>query len=89
MRSPVIMEGPGTGASEDASRALIDPRIAEVGGHRKSTKDTYDFPGMQDDTTWRRSRVHQSTSYNGCHRCGAKFTGPHAVYVHVAKRHGV
>ena len=74
---------------QTATRSLIDARVAKHGGTRKSRKDTYDFPGMHDDTTWRRSRIHKFTAYYGCHRCGAKFTGPHAVYVHLAKVHGV
>jgi hypothetical protein len=44
---------------------------------------------LHDDTTWRRSRIHRFTAYYGCHRCGAKFTGPHAAYVHLATVHGV
>jgi len=77
------------GTAQAAPTELIDGRVAKVGGYRTSTKDNYDFPGMQDDTTWRRGRVHRATSLYACSRCGAKFTGPHAVYTHLAKRHGV
>lgn len=74
-------------ALQTPARELVDPRVAKAGGHRKSPKDAYDFPAMQDDTTWRRGRVHAATSYYGCSLCGAKFSGPHAVYTHLAKRH--
>lgn len=65
----------------------VDGRVAKHGGTRTSAKDNYDFAGMQDDTTWRRGRVHRSTSYYGCSLCGTKFSGPHAVYAHLAKVH--
>ena len=89
----VVTKGPekaSSGSDSPYTAPLIDPRVAKHGGTRGTNpKDTYDFPGMQDDTTWRRSRVHRFTAYYGCHRCGHKFTGLHAVYVHLAKRHGV
>jgi hypothetical protein len=66
---------------------LIDPRVAKHGGTRKDSKSNYDFPGMQDNATWRRSDVHKATSYYGCVLCGQRFTGPHAVYTHLAKLH--
>ena len=47
----------------------------------------YDFPGMMDERTWRRRPVHQHMSFYGCAHCGARFNGPHAVYVHLAKVH--
>ncbi len=69
------------------SDGLIDPRVAKHGGYRTNRKSNYDFPGMIDDVSWRRSNVHKATSYYGCHRCGQGFTGPHAVYRHLAQVH--
>jgi len=66
---------------------LIDPRVAKHGGTRRDAKANYDFPGTLDDATWRRTKVHQHTRYYGCAICGTKFSGPHAVYAHLAKRH--
>jgi hypothetical protein len=74
-------------AIAEASGGLIDPRVAKHGGYRTSSRDNYDFEGMQDDTTWRRGHVHAATSYYGCNRCGQMFTGPHAVVTHLAKIH--
>jgi hypothetical protein len=68
-------------------QALIDPRVAKHGGTRKSPKSHYDFPGMMDAASWRRTQVHAHTRFYGCHRCGRKFAGPHAVYTHLAKVH--
>lgn len=67
---------------------LVDPRVAERGGVRKNPKHTYNFPGMLDDANWRRTRAHKHTPWYGCSLCGLKFTGPHAVYTHLAKVHG-
>jgi hypothetical protein len=67
---------------------LLDERVVKVGGTRRSSKSTYDFPGMAGDGEWRRSQAHKATLFYGCSLCGTKFTGPHAVYVHLAKRHG-
>lgn len=72
---------------ESAAAELVDGRVAKHGGTRRSPKDNYDFPAMVDDTTWRRSRVHRSTSHYSCALCGTKFSGPHAVYTHLAKIH--
>jgi hypothetical protein len=66
---------------------LIDPRIAKLGGTRRDRKATYDFPGMQDQASWRRTLVHEHTYWYGCSLCGVKLAGPSAVYVHLAKRH--
>lgn len=71
-----------------ASRELVDPRVAATGGTRTSAKANYDWPGMMEESSWRRTPVHHATSMYGCSRCGTKFTGPHAVYTHLAKRHG-
>ena len=76
-----------TGSKPPRTAPLIDPRVAKHGGYRTSTKDNFDYPGMHDDTTWRRSRVHRATSLYKCALCGQKFTGPHAVYTHLAKVH--
>jgi hypothetical protein len=73
--------------SETVTPELIDPRVAKHGGTRNSRKATYDFPGMLDQRTWRRGRVHTATRFYGCALCGQKFSGPHSVYVHLAKRH--
>jgi hypothetical protein len=72
---------------EPAPVTLVDPRVARHGGTRKSRKDNYDFPGMVDDSSWRRTKIHRATSWYGCALCGQKFSGPHAVYTHLAKRH--
>jgi hypothetical protein len=66
---------------------LIDPRVAKHGGHRRNTKSNYDFPGMVDEASWRRSTVHQHTRSYDCGLCGQRFAGPRAVYTHMAKRH--
>jgi hypothetical protein len=65
----------------------IDPRVGAAGGSRRHPKNGYDFPGMASDSDWRKTRVHQHTSYYGCVFCGQGFKGPHAVYAHIAKRH--
>jgi hypothetical protein len=72
---------------DTAPQPLVDPRVAKHGGTRRSRKANYDFPGMTDDATWRRTKVHKSTSYYGCALCGQRFSGPHAVYTHLAKVH--
>jgi len=78
-------------ASTDSKSArttpLIDPRVAKHGGTRRDDHANYDFPGMTDQSPWRRSEVHKATRYYGCALCGIKFTGPHAVYTHLAKVH--
>jgi hypothetical protein len=73
--------------SEAAPRPLIDPRVAKHGGRRTSSKSNYDFPGMVDGASWRRTQVHQHTHWYGCAICGLKLSGPHAVYTHLAKIH--
>lgn len=74
-------------AIAEASDGLIDPRIAKRGGYRTNSKSHYEFPGMQDRSSWRRSAVHAATSFYGCSLCGQKFVDPHAVYTHLAKVH--
>ena len=71
----------------EAAKPLVDPRVAKHGGTRTDPKANYDFPGMTDASTWRKSRVHQHTQWYGCFRCGQRFKGPHAVYTHLAKVH--
>jgi hypothetical protein len=66
---------------------LVDPRVAKHGGTRKDPKAHYDFPGMVDAASWRRTEVHRHTRWYGCAVCGQKFSGPHAVYTHLAKVH--
>jgi hypothetical protein len=84
-------KGPQTGSSGSDSPCttpLIDPRVAKHGGTRTNRKHTYDFPGMLADRDWRQTaNVHKATRYYGCALCGVKFSGPHAVYVHLAKVH--
>jgi hypothetical protein len=72
---------------EASPQGAVHRRVARHGGTRKGPKDNYDFPGMFDDTTWRRGPVHKATHFYGCSLCGQKFTGPHAVYTHLAKVH--
>jgi hypothetical protein len=72
---------------DTAAEKLVDPRVAKHGGTRRDTKSNYDFPGMVDDASWRRPQVHEHTAWYGCGCCGQKFTGPHAVYTHLAKVH--
>jgi hypothetical protein len=69
-----------------APRDLIDPRVAKHGGYRNSPKSNYEFPGMMDQSSWRRTEVHKHTYGYWC-GCGQRFSGPHAVYTHMAKRH--
>jgi hypothetical protein len=71
----------------EASDGLIDPRIAKRGGYRTNPKHGYDFPGMAADSDWRKTDVHKATAWYGCALCGTKFTGPHAVYTHLARVH--
>jgi hypothetical protein len=66
---------------------LVDPRVAAHGGGRRNAKANYDFPGMMDAASWRRTQVHQHNHWYGCSICGQGFAGPHAVYTHLAKRH--
>jgi hypothetical protein len=66
---------------------LVDPRVARHGGKRRALKSNYDFPGMTSDSDWRKTRVHKATRLYGCVLCGQKFSGPHAVYTHLAKVH--
>jgi hypothetical protein len=70
-----------------AAERLIDPRVARYGGTRTNPKSNYDFPGMMDAASWRRTLVHQHTAWYGCAMCGQKFKGPHAFYTHRAKVH--
>jgi hypothetical protein len=72
----------------EASSGLIDPRVARHGGSRLDRRSNYDFPRMREEASWRRTEVHRATRFYGCSLCGQKFTGPHAVYSHLAKRHG-
>jgi hypothetical protein len=65
---------------------LVDPRVAKHGGIRKDPKANYDFPGMLDRRSWAKTLVHQHSVY-GCGICGTRFSSPHAVYTHLAKRH--
>lgn len=69
-------------------KELIDPRVAKQGGTRTNPRHTYDFPGMLGDGHWRQTDAHKHTDWYGCAVCGQKFTGPHAVYTHLAKVHG-
>lgn len=66
---------------------LVDPRVAKHGGTRTNPKSGYDWPGMMDAGSWARTAAHQHTTYYGCALCGVRFSGPHAVYTHLAKRH--
>jgi hypothetical protein len=72
---------------EVPAQPLVDPRVAKHRGTRRDSKSNYDFPGMVDQASWRRSDVHKATRLYGCSRCGQKFRTPHAVYTHLAKRH--
>lgn len=72
---------------QTAAKSLVDPRVARHGGTRRDRRAQYDFPGMSDAATWRRTAVHRATRWYGCALCGAKFSGPHAVYGHLAKGH--
>jgi hypothetical protein len=69
------------------SEGLVDPRVAKHGGTRNDAKANYDFPGMVDAATWRRTEVHKHTYSYGCALCGQGFSGPHGVYTHLAKKH--
>lgn len=70
-----------------AAEKLIDPRVAKHGGSRIDPKANYDYPGMMDASSWRRTEVHRATSYYACAACGTRFAGPHAVYTHLDKVH--
>jgi hypothetical protein len=74
-------------AAQAPPQALVDPRVAAHGGGRRNAKANYDFPGMMDAASWRRSEAHGGTRWYGCGICGQGFAGPHAVYTHMAKRH--
>ena len=74
-------------AVQAAPENLVDPRVAAHGGTRRNAKANYDFPGMMDAASWRRSEAHAGTRWYGCSICGQGFAGPHAVYTHLAKRH--
>jgi hypothetical protein len=65
----------------------MDARIAAAGGSRTSAKGAYEFPGMAERGSWRKTRVHRHTHFYGCARCGQRFADPHAVYAHLARRH--
>jgi hypothetical protein len=71
----------------ERAQTLVDPRVAKHGGTRRRSKSNYDFPGMMDDGNWRKTLVHKHTSVYACAWCGQGFTGPHAVYTHLAKIH--
>lgn len=66
---------------------LVDPRVAKHGGTRRSSKSSYEFPGMINERDWRRTSAHKAVSRYSCALCGAAFNGPHAVYAHLAKEH--
>jgi len=72
---------------DSRAQGVIDPRVAKHGGTRRDVKANYDFPGMMDAASWRRTDVHKATAFYGCALCGQKFAGPHAVYTHLAKIH--
>ena len=76
-----------TDAACAPAQILVDPRVAKHGGTRRNAKANYDFPGMMDAASWRRTQVHQHTYGYWCGLCGQRFAGPHAVYTHLAKRH--
>jgi hypothetical protein len=78
--------GAGVMYRDVAAERLIDPRVAKHGGTRRNSKANYDYPGMMDAASWRRTLVHQHTAWYGC-LCGQKFQSPHAVYTHQAKVH--
>ena len=59
-----------TTAAQAAAESLVDPRVAKLGGRRTSSKANYDFPGMMDAASWRRSEVHARTGWYGCGVCG-------------------
>ena len=65
---------------EAAPQELVDPRVARVGGSRRDRKANYDFPGMMDAASWRRTEVHKHTHWYGCSLCGQKFAGPRRLY---------
>jgi hypothetical protein len=72
-----------------AIRIDIDPRIAATGGNPvRGGKGGYIWPGMVPLKDWQRTRLHQHTNSYSCGRCGQAFNSPHAVYTHMAKRHG-
>lgn len=67
----------------------VDPRITASGGRRRYDETTnYEWPGMMSQPNWQQTKVHQHTSYYGCAVCGQPYKTPHAVYTHLAKRHG-
>jgi len=67
----------------------IDPRIAGTGGTSvRGGKGGHVWPGMVPLKDWQRTKVHRQTRGYSCGRCGQAFNGPHAVYTHLAKRHG-
>ena len=70
-----------------ANRA-IDPRIAAAGGKPDNAGGGYRYLGMMRWVHWKASSVHRFTHYYGCARCGLRFKTPHAVYTHIAMRHG-
>jgi len=74
-------------AAKPDIRVLVDARVARRGGTRRDAKHGYDFPGMVETASWRRTQAHQATRFYGCSLCGTKFTSPHAVYTHLAKVH--
>jgi hypothetical protein len=74
-------------AQETATPPLIDPRVAAHGGTRTDPKSNYDFPGMVDAASGRRTKVHKAMRWYACALCGTRFSGPHAVYTHLAKVH--
>ena len=50
---------------EEADEGLVDPRVEKQGGTRKDPKSNYDFPGMVDAASWRRTEVHKYTAWYG------------------------
>ena len=76
-----------TAVRDTPTQTLVDPRVAKHGGSRRNSKANYDFPGMTDAASWRRTEVHKATHFYGCGLCDQKFSGPHAVYTHLAKIH--
>jgi hypothetical protein len=67
--------------------SAVDPRVAARGGTRNSPKSGYDYPGMIDAASWSRTQVAKATACYGCAWCGQTFSGPHAVYTDLDKRH--
>jgi len=71
---------------DEATKPLVDPRVAKHGGYRTDPKAHYEFPGMTDRATCRRTDIHKVSLYF-CGFCGKQFGDTHAVYTHLDKRH--